>query len=58
MYKFLAKHGQMLAFGLGIFVVLLFLIFAWMGLSEFNNMEEEAQTGSNIFNVGLMELWL
>ena len=53
MYKFLAKHGQMLAFGLGILVVLLFLVVAWSGLSEFNMMDEDAQAASNIFNAGL-----
>ena len=39
--------------GLGIFVVLLFLIFAMLGLSDFNMLDEDAQNASNIFNVGL-----
>jgi len=55
MYDFLVKRGEMLAFGLGIILVLIFLGTALPGLDSFNALPEDQQNQSDIFNVGL---WL
>jgi len=53
MYDFLVKRGEMLAFGLGIILVLIFLFTAIPGLDSFNALPEDQQNQSDIFNVGL-----
>ena len=55
MYDFLVKRGEMLAFGLGIALVLIFLFTVIPNLDSFNALPEDQQTTSNIFNIGL---WL
>lgn len=55
MYDFLVKRGEMLAFGLGILLVLIFLFTAIPGLDSFNALPEDQQNTSDIFNIGL---WL
>ena len=55
MYDFLVKRGEMLAFGLGIALVLIFLFTVIPNLDSFNAMPKEQQTSSDIFNIGL---WL
>jgi len=52
MYKFLAKNGQTLAFGLGILLTAIFLISAFGGLETFNMQGKEDQWTTNIFNSG------
>ncbi|MFK7935134.1 MAG: hypothetical protein AB8G22_16600 [Saprospiraceae bacterium] len=53
MYKFLAKNGQLLAFGLGALVTVLFLGSVFSGLDAFTNADKEAQYGMTLFNFGL-----
>lgn len=55
MYDFLVKRGEMLAFGLGIILVLLFMFTVIPGLDSFNALPEDQQKTSDIFNTGL---WL
>ena len=53
MYKFLTKNGQLLAFGLGVLVTIVFLLVIFAGLSDFNMLSKEEQFQSSIFNFGL-----
>ena len=55
MYKFLAKNGQALAFGLGMLLVILFLVTALpaTGSVNFETMSDTEKYNSNIFSVGL-----
>jgi hypothetical protein len=53
MYKFLAKNGQLLAFGLGVLVIAIFLIFVFSGVDQFNMMTKEEKFQTSIFNFGL-----
>ncbi|MBR9922279.1 MAG: hypothetical protein GYB31_15685 [Bacteroidetes bacterium] len=53
MYQFLTKYGQLLAFGLGIIVTVIFLIGIFSGLEGFNMLPEADRSESNIFNFGL-----
>lgn len=53
MYKFLTKNGQLLAFGLGVLITILFLINVIPGLEEFNMLSKEEKPTTNIFNLGL-----
>lgn len=53
MYKFLTKNGQLLAFGLGVLVTILFLVIIFAGLGEYNMLSKEEQFQSSIFNFGL-----
>ena len=53
MYEFLTKRGEMLAFGLGAVLVLIFLGTVLPGLDEFNSLPEETRDQSNLFNIGL-----
>ena len=55
MYDFLVKRGEMLAFGLGIILVLLFMFTVIPNLDSFNALPEDQQKTSDIFNTGL---WL
>lgn len=53
MYKTLTKYGQPMAFGLGIIVMILFLVPVFGGISDFNTLSIEAQKESTIFDLGL-----
>ena len=54
MYKFLTKNGQLIAFGLGALITIIFLGVAFAGMDEFNSMVAmDKGTESNIFNFGL-----
>jgi magnesium-transporting ATPase (P-type) len=54
MYEFLNKNGQLLAFGLGALVTVIFFIAVFNGLEGFNQLSEADQKESNIFNIGLI----
>ncbi|MEM9823951.1 MAG: hypothetical protein AAF985_22895 [Bacteroidota bacterium] len=53
MYKLLTKHGQMIAFGLGVLITAIFLISVFSGLEEFNGLGKEQQYETTIFNFGI-----
>lgn len=53
MYKFLAKNGQLLAFGLGALVTVLFLGSVFSGLEAFTDADKEAQYEMTLFNFGI-----
>ena len=53
MYKFLSKNGQVIAFGLGLILTVVFFISVFGGIEEFNLMPEETQAETSIFNVGI-----
>lgn len=53
MYNFLVKNGQLLAFGLGILITVIFLISVTSGIADFEMMSEEDQGNTTIFNAGL-----
>lgn len=57
MYKFLIKHGQLIALAIGILVTVLFYINIGGGIEEFNMVDEKEQAASeegNIFRPGLI----
>lgn len=53
MYNFLVRNGQLLAFGLGTLLTVVFLLGVFSGLDSFNALGEEGQGTTNIFNFGL-----
>ena len=53
MYNFLTKNGQVFAFGLGILITVLYLLFVLPGLEEFNMLAKEEKGTTGIFNFGL-----
>lgn len=53
MYKFLVNNGQRLAFGLGILVTAIFLFSVLGGLDTFNELPEDDQVTTTIFNAGI-----
>jgi len=53
MYKFLVKNGQLLAFGLGVVITAIFLFSVIGGLDQFNELPEEDQVTTTIFNAGI-----
>lgn len=55
MYKFLAKNGEMIAFGLGVLVTVIFLANVIPNAADFNALPEKdpARYASSIFNFGL-----
>ena len=53
MYNLLVKHGQLIAFGLGLVITVVFLISVLGGLSGFQALEEGQQGTTTIFNAGL-----
>jgi len=55
MYDFLVKRGEMIAFGLGALLVLIFLLTVIPNLDSFNALPKESRNTSDIFNTGL---WL
>lgn len=55
MYKFLAKNGQLIAFGLGALITVVFFGIVAVGLDEFNSlMAMKKGNESNIFNFGIV----
>ena len=54
MYKFLVKNGQLVAFGVGLFLVVVFYLIAASGIGEFSSLPKEERGASNLFNFGLM----
>lgn len=53
MYKFLAKNGQLVAFGVGILITAGFLAGVLGGIDDFMATAEDQRNQSNIFNFGL-----
>lgn len=53
MYKFLVANGQRLAFGLGILITAIFLFSVIGGLDQFNELPDEDQATTSIFNAGI-----
>lgn len=53
MYKFLAKNGQLMAFGLGALVTVVFLLSIFSGLEAFVDADKEAQYDMTLFNFGI-----
>ncbi len=53
MYNFLIKHGQVVAFGLGLLIILVFFGGISAGMEEFSMLPEDQQKTSDIFNFGL-----
>jgi len=53
MYKFLALNGQRLAFGIGMFIIVVFLVIVNLGIGDFKELSKEEQINTNIFNFGL-----
>jgi magnesium-transporting ATPase (P-type) len=53
MYNFLIKKGQLVAFGLGLLITLIFLISVFSGVAEFDLLAEEKQGETSIFNPGI-----
>ena len=54
MYKFLTKNGQLIAFGVGALIAVIFLAMAFSGLDEFNSLVSMKKGHeSNIFNFGI-----
>ncbi len=53
MYKLLSKHGQLIAFGIGMVVLLIFFGGAFSGLEDFNALPDDKKKTSDIFNLGL-----
>ncbi len=54
MYKFLAKNGQTIAFGIGVLIAILFLGSVFSGLEEFNAQADEDRFTTGIFDLGIM----
>jgi hypothetical protein len=54
MYKFLAKNGQALAFGVGTLITVIFFAIAAGGLEEFSAQSLEEQRMTTIFDFGLV----
>lgn len=53
MYKFLAKNGQLVAFGAGVLITAGFLAGVLGGIEDFMATAEDQRNQSNIFNFGL-----
>ena len=53
MYTFLSKNGQVLAFGLGVAITVIFLLTVSSGLTEFNALEDDQKGNSDLFNFGI-----
>lgn len=54
MYKFLTKNGQLIAFGSGALLVILFAISWAIGNKSFQAMPEADQPNTGIFDIGLI----
>jgi Flp pilus assembly pilin Flp len=53
MYKFLTKNGQVLAFGLGVVIAVLFFLMIGSGVEQFDALPKEERGTTTIFNFGL-----
>ena len=53
MYKFLTKNGQLLAFGVGALLVIIFLVSAINGADGLETLAKGEEWKSNAFNAGL-----
>jgi len=53
MYKIFTKHGQLMAFGLGAVVIVIYYISIMSGLDEFNSLSADDRATTGIFNLGL-----
>ncbi len=53
MYKLLTRHGQSMAFGLGVLVTVIFLASIFSGLETFDGLSKEDQFKTSIFNFGI-----
>ena len=53
MYSLLVKHGQLIAFGLGLLIAVIFLFSVLGGLSDFQALPEGEEGTTSIFNAGL-----
>ncbi|MCB0684910.1 MAG: hypothetical protein KDC53_00250 [Saprospiraceae bacterium] len=53
MYQLLTKHGQLLAFGLGLLVIIIFMVGVMSGIDGYDAMSKEDQYQSTIFDMGL-----
>ncbi len=54
MYKFLTKNGQLIAFGIGVLLTVIFLGVAFAGLDEYHSLEAmDKGHESNAFNAGI-----
>jgi hypothetical protein len=53
MYKILTKHGQLIAFGIGLLVIVLYLGSVFGGLDSFSLLSKEDRGTTNIFDLGL-----
>lgn len=53
MYNFLSRYGQLIAFGLGALLTVIFLATAFSNAEEFNALKESEQMETSIFNFGL-----
>lgn len=55
MYKFLIRNGQIVAFGLGLLIILIYGIIVYSNGSQLNGLEAmDDVSGINFFNFGLM----
>ncbi len=54
MYKFLAKNGQTIAFGIGVLISILFLGSVFSGLEAFNAQGDEDRFTTGIFDLGII----
>ena len=53
MYKYLTKNGQLIAFGVGGLITIIFIIVAFSGLDEFNSLSKDERPESDNFNFGI-----
>lgn len=54
MYQFLTKHGQLVAFGLGLLISVVFFLSVMGGVNDFDALPKEEKGTTTIFNFGLM----
>ena len=53
MYNFLSKNGQLIAFGLGALLTVVFLLIVFSGAEDFSLLSKSEQMETTIFNFGL-----
>jgi len=53
MYKLLTKRGQLIAFGVGGVIIVIYYVSIMSGLDEFNALSEDDRATTGIFNLGL-----
>ncbi len=54
LYNFLSRYGQVVAFVVGLVLIVAYLMTVQSGLEEFNALGKEDQAKTTIFNIGLM----